>query len=1095
MADRKISELSEISASDVSPSDLLLLVDVDNPDINDRSQRFTVSGLTDYVYQRLSAEGQGQRFYTDVQNSEQRGFFGSVGLDTISGNTVNDGNVVNIASGVTLNFAYFDKQNLIEQNESAPTDSGVILWYRPAISGLLGRTYFRYINPTGIGPSAIEWKEASPFEASIIDIGTQQVISGVFSPLRIPAATNSPDGYGGIRYTDVAGHVLNASGVFANVPLATSGYPGAIPSISGVAEGLPLVKIGGTLTYAPLPASAIDTDFSLSPTEFGKGTQAAPSITFTGDVNTGLYSPTADQVGITVSGFEHFRVARNLVTISGALNVNNGALTTEQDASINSIEIGRGGGGQLTNTRVGDNALQGNTTGTGNTAAGKDALQGNTTGTGNTAAGKDALLNNQGGVENTSIGHQSLYSNVGGSNSTALGGSALYSANNVNNNTAIGQSSLHDVVAGSNNTAVGAQSLVNTLTSNNVGIGFEAGLTNTTGANNTLIGNTAGKSLTTGSNNTIIGTVLGSAGMADTVIIAAGSNEKIKVDSSNNVLLTGTVKPLSGGTGAAPIYTTSGDPDTGLFFPSANTAGVSVSGLGRIGVDINRVTVSGTFLATTISGTTLTSTLGTASAPSYTFSGDLNTGIYSPAADRIGITVSGLTKLAIDINRTTVSGTFQADTISGTTIAASLGSVSVPSYTFSGDINTGIYSPSADVVAIASSGVQVVRFEADQGSVFAGPIRGTTISGGSLIIGSDLSAGSFVPTSPTLPENGLYLPLSNTLGFSTNTSEKLRLDVQGNVKIGGIAERATTSGTRQLILFNGVAPVGALVSGVSLYSSSGELYSMNAGGTGSLVLNSSNFSVYTPSFTGTGASGTWDISITGSSASTTGNAATATALNSARNFTISGEITGTTSSDLTSGVTINTSIAVGAIDNSNVNAAAAIAGTKINPDFGAQDITTTSVSTAARFIPTGATVPTNGVYLPSANALGIATNSIERVRIDNVGNTKIGGTADRATNAGTNQLVLFNGTAPIGTLASGVSLYSSSGELYSMNASGIASQIASTAFVASGIATVVRSDITGISGADAISNMVSLTQAEYDAIGSPSATTLYIITD
>jgi hypothetical protein len=41
---------------------------------------------------------------------------------------------------------------------------------------------------------------------------------------------------------------------------------------------------------------------------------------------------------------------------------------------------------------------------------------------------------------------------------------------------------------------------------------------------------------------------------------------------------------------------------------------------------------------------------------------------------------------------------------------------------------------------------------------------------------------------------------------------------------------------------------------------------------------------------------------------------------------------------------------------------------------------------------------------------------------------------------------------------------------------------------------LVQSDTTGIAGADAVTNIVSLTQAEYDAIGAPSATTLYIIT-
>jgi hypothetical protein len=42
--------------------------------------------------------------------------------------------------------------------------------------------------------------------------------------------------------------------------------------------------------------------------------------------------------------------------------------------------------------------------------------------------------------------------------------------------------------------------------------------------------------------------------------------------------------------------------------------------------------------------------------------------------------------------------------------------------------------------------------------------------------------------------------------------------------------------------------------------------------------------------------------------------------------------------------------------------------------------------------PTGSTVPTNGVYLPAANSVGIATNSSERVRVDSSGNVGIGGT-------------------------------------------------------------------------------------------------------
>jgi hypothetical protein len=40
---------------------------------------------------------------------------------------------------------------------------------------------------------------------------------------------------------------------------------------------------------------------------------------------------------------------------------------------------------------------------------------------------------------------------------------------------------------------------------------------------------------------------------------------------------------------------------------------------------------------------------------------------------------------------------------------------------------------------------------------------------------------------------------------------------------------------------------------------------------------------------------------------------------------------------------------------------------------------------------------------------------------------------------------------------------------------------------------LVESDVTGIAGANTITNIVSLTQAEYDAIGAPDAATVYVI--
>lgn len=54
--------------------------------------------------------------------------------------------------------------------------------------------------------------------------------------------------------------------------------------------------------------------------------------------------------------------------------------------------------------------------------------------------------------------------------------------------------------------------------------------------------------------------------------------------------------------------------------------------------------------------------------------------------------------------------------------------------------------------------------------------------------------------------------------------------------------------------------------------------------------------------------------------------------------------------------------------------------------------------------------------------------------------------------------------------------------------------LADTALQAADVTNMVESDPTGVSGADAITNIMSLTQAEYDAIGTPNASTLYVIT-
>jgi hypothetical protein len=104
---------------------------------------------------------------------------------------------------------------------------------------------------------------------------------------------------------------------------------------------------------------------------------------------------------------------------------------------------------------------------------------------------------------------------------------------------------------------------------------------------------------------------------------------------------------------------------------------------------------------------------------------------------------------------------------------------------------------------------------------------------------------------------------------------------------------------------------------------------------------------------------------------------------------------------LPSGVTVaSANIVDGTIVNADVNASAAIAGTKISPDFGGQNVVTTGNVTGAALIPSSSTVPTNGIYLPSANNVALATNSTQRLLIEADGDINVdsGGVFYDATN-------------------------------------------------------------------------------------------------
>lgn len=54
----------------------------------------------------------------------------------------------------------------------------------------------------------------------------------------------------------------------------------------------------------------------------------------------------------------------------------------------------------------------------------------------------------------------------------------------------------------------------------------------------------------------------------------------------------------------------------------------------------------------------------------------------------------------------------------------------------------------------------------------------------STIVATTTTSNSFIPNLSTVPTNGLYLPATNSVGLSTNSTERVRIDSNGNVSVG-----------------------------------------------------------------------------------------------------------------------------------------------------------------------------------------------------------------------------------------------------------------------------------------------------------------------
>lgn len=151
------------------------------------------------------------------------------------------------------------------------------------------------------------------------------------------------------------------------------------------------------------------------------GAAAAPALTPTGDVNTGMWFPAADTIAWSTAGAERLRI------------------DSAGKVTIQTLTIGLGASAISTNTAIGASALAGNTTGANSVAVGYLSLSNTTTGGNNNGCGFRTLYSTTTGGNNNAQGADALYNNTTGSHNTAIGDSALYSNTTGDYNTAIGR--------------------------------------------------------------------------------------------------------------------------------------------------------------------------------------------------------------------------------------------------------------------------------------------------------------------------------------------------------------------------------------------------------------------------------------------------------------------------------------------------------------------------------------------------------------------------------------------------------------------------------------------------------------------------------
>jgi hypothetical protein len=262
------------------------------------------------------------------------------------------------------------------------------------------------------------------------------------------------------------------------------------------------------------------------------------------------------------------------------------------------------------------------------------------------------------------------------------------------------------------------------------------------------------------------------------------------------------------------------------------SASVTANTFSSSGATITGGSVNGTTVGASTRSTGAFTTLASNGATTFTAGTASTSTTTGTAVITGGLGVSGRINAAnfdgIVGANTAAAGNFT--TLGATGVATfSAGTVSAPAITTTGDTNTGIFFPAADTIAFAEGGVESMRIDSagnlgigtSSPSSFSSLARNLVVQGGAttgITISESTGAGTasllFAATSSFANKGSIACELSSaSLTFGTNATEKMRIDLNGNVGIG-VTNPSNFDATGQRL----VVGSGTGAQGMSIYS-------------------------------------------------------------------------------------------------------------------------------------------------------------------------------------------------------------------------------------------------------------------------------------